>query len=182
MTMFLTSSKHSDEFAQRFDNVRLELDDINECFELVKNMVMDTPAEPYFLSIFQHLLCIRDDVAIRPAYYKLIEECISQIVLHKSGCDPDFRATKRFQVDVEPLIEHLVNKSREEEERQNAGMKGELEAALTLKQETEAKLAHAQAEIARLQAGRAGGAREEPGAAGATAAHGRRRPSPASPA
>ena len=43
----------SDEFAQRFDNVRLELDDINECFELVKNMVMDTPAEPYFLSIFQ---------------------------------------------------------------------------------------------------------------------------------
>ena len=58
-----------------------------------------------------------------------------------------------FQVDVEPLIEHLVNKSREEEERQNAGMKGELEAALTLKQETEAKLAHAQAEIARLQAG-----------------------------
>ena len=43
----------SDEFAQRFDNVRLELDDINECFELVKNMVMNTPAEPYFLSIFQ---------------------------------------------------------------------------------------------------------------------------------
>ena len=37
-------------------------------------------------------------MAIRPAYYKLIEECISQIVLHKSGCDPDFRATKRFQV------------------------------------------------------------------------------------
>ena len=58
---------------------------------------------------------------------------------------------------MEPLIEHLVNKSREEEERQNAGMKGELEAALTLKQETEAKLAHAQAEIARLQAGGAPG-------------------------
>ena len=48
----------SDEFAQRFDNVRLELDDLNECFELVKNMVMDTPAEPYFLSIFQ-VACLR---------------------------------------------------------------------------------------------------------------------------
>ena len=48
-----------DEFAQRFDNIRLELDDINECFELIKNMVMDTPAEPYMLSVFQHLLCIR---------------------------------------------------------------------------------------------------------------------------
>ena len=54
----------------------------------------------------QHLLCIRDDVAIRPAYYKLIEECISQIVLHKSGCDPDFRATKRFQVGIIGTYKH----------------------------------------------------------------------------
>ena len=80
-----------DEFAQRFDNIRLELDDVNECFELVKNLVMDSPAEPYFLSILQHLVCIRDDALVRPAYYKLVEECVSQIVLHKSGCDPDFR-------------------------------------------------------------------------------------------
>ena len=43
----------------RFDNIRLELDDVNECFELVKNLVMDTPAEPYFLSVLQHLVCIR---------------------------------------------------------------------------------------------------------------------------
>lgn len=41
------------------------------------------------------------------SYYKLIEECVSQIVLHKSGLDPDFSATKRFQIDVEPLIEVL---------------------------------------------------------------------------
>lgn len=44
----------------------------------------------------------------RPAFYKLIEECISQIVLHRNGCDPDFRATKRFQLDVQPLIDTLV--------------------------------------------------------------------------
>ena len=44
---------------------RLELDDVNECFELIKNMVIDTPAEPFFLSILQHMLCIRDDVQIR---------------------------------------------------------------------------------------------------------------------
>jgi diaphanous 2 len=113
-------------------------------------MVMETPAEPYFLSIFQHLLCIRDDVSIRPAFYKLIEECVSQIVLHKSGCDPDFRATRRFQIDVEPLIEQLVERSREDE-RQNKGMTGELEEALTMKQETEAKLSHAQAQIAQLE-------------------------------
>jgi len=40
----------------------------------------------------------------RPQYYKLIEECVTQIVLHKSGVDPDFRYTKRFSVDVEPLL------------------------------------------------------------------------------
>ena len=67
------------------------------------NCLRETPWATLKLEYFlpQHLLCIRDDVAIRPAYYKLIEECISQIVLHKSGCDPDFRATKRFQVSFQ---------------------------------------------------------------------------------
>lgn len=39
----------------------------------------------------------------RPQYYKLIEECISQIVLHRGGVDPDF-GHKRIDIDVEPLI------------------------------------------------------------------------------
>ena len=43
-------------------------------------------------------------LSFRPQYLKLIEECIAQIVLHKSGVDPDFRSTKRFEIDVEPLI------------------------------------------------------------------------------
>jgi len=46
--------------------------------------------------------------SFRVSYFKLIEECVAQIVLHKSGCDPDFSATKRFQIDVEPLIEVLT--------------------------------------------------------------------------
>ncbi len=65
--------------------------------------------------MLQHLVCIRDDAQTRPAYYKLIEECVSQIVLHKSGCDPDFRATQRFNIDVEPLIEQLVERGRMED-------------------------------------------------------------------
>ena len=141
-----------DEFAQRFDNIRLELDDVNECFELVKNLVMDTPAEPYFLSILQHLVCIRDDALVRPAYYKLVEECVSQIILHKSGCDPDFRATKRFNIDVEPLIEQLVERGRMEDGGSiGSGMQAGLEAAITEKQETEAKLAQAELRISQLE-------------------------------
>ena len=80
---------------------------------------------------------------IRPAYYKLIEECVSQIVLHKSGYDPDFRATKRFQIDVEPLIENLVKSGLSQSgisDEESKKIKQELEEALTAKQESEAKL------------------------------------------
>lgn len=43
----------------------------------------------------------------RPQYYKLLEQCVSQIVLHKSGIDPDFHYTKKFSLDVDPLIGKL---------------------------------------------------------------------------
>lgn len=33
---------------------------------------------------------------------------MSQIVLHKSGIDPDFHYTKKFMVDVDPLIGILI--------------------------------------------------------------------------
>ncbi|XP_066990875.2 protein diaphanous isoform X2 [Anabrus simplex] len=146
------------EFIQRFDNVRLELDDINDCFEVIKNLVMDTTAEPYLLSILQHLLFIRDDVLIRPAYYKLIEECVSQIVLHRGGCDPDFRATRRFQIDVQPLIDTLVEKSRDDDERKMNELNQKLEEAIAIRQETEAKLLHAEKKIYELeQLARSGG-------------------------
>jgi len=148
-----------DEFAQRFDNIRLELDDVNECFELVKNLVLDSPAEPYFLSVLQHLVCIRDDAQVRPAYYKLIEECVSQIVLHKSGCDPDFRATKRFNIEVEPLIDSLVERGRLEDQSSlgGSGSMAGLEQAITEKQETEARLVQAEQRIAQLEEALQGG-------------------------
>ncbi|GLG93013.1 Uncharacterized protein GBIM_00523 [Gryllus bimaculatus] len=146
------------EFIQRFDNVRLELDDVNDCFEVIKNMVMDTMAEPFLLSILQHLLFIRDDSLIRTQYYKLIEECVSQIVLHRGGCDPDFRATRRFHIDVQPLIDTLVEKSQMEDSQKVADLSGKLEEAIAIRQEAEAKLAHAEKKISELeQLARAGG-------------------------
>ena len=45
----------------------------------------------------------------RSAYFKLIEECIAQIVLHRSGYDPDFRA-KKFDVDVDEVTNVVVGK------------------------------------------------------------------------
>ncbi|KAI8433337.1 hypothetical protein MSG28_015382 [Choristoneura fumiferana] len=143
MTVFdQHAAADQEEFLAKFDDVRVDFHDVNECFELVKNLVMDTPAEPYLQSILQHLLFIRDDELIRPAYYKLIEECVTQIVLHKNGYDPDFRATQRFNIDVQPLIEGLIEKSRAEEERKVEELKQKLEAAIAARQEAEARAAH----------------------------------------
>ena len=62
-----------------------------------------------------------------------------------------FRATKRFQIDVEPLIEQLVEYSKSGDKANNEGMKQDLEDALTSKQETEAALITAQARITQLE-------------------------------
>lgn len=83
----------------------------------------------------------------------MIEECISQIVLHRSGCDPDFSATKRFQIDVQPLIDTLVEKSRAEEERRLVEVSQKLEEAIASRQEAEAKLQHAENKIKELEQG-----------------------------
>ena len=53
------------EFMNKLDNIRLEFDDLTDCFEVVKNLVSDTPSEAYLLSILQHLLFIRDDTFVR---------------------------------------------------------------------------------------------------------------------
>lgn len=52
----------------------------------------------YSLSLSHLHLCIR------PQYFKIIEECVSQIVLHRSGTDPDFSYRKRLDVDFSHLL------------------------------------------------------------------------------
>ncbi|CAL1526820.1 unnamed protein product [Lymnaea stagnalis] len=144
-----------EEFSHRYDNISMEIEYPFKQFQkrilqfyfiylaqlLLLRSVGNTVAEPYFLSILQHLLLIRDDIFARPQYYKLIEECITQIVLHRSGCDPDFRQTKRFDIDVEPLLVSLSDRSKFEDpgEISIADMTAKLDTALTAKQESEAK-------------------------------------------
>lgn len=42
----------------------------------------------------------------RPQYYKLIDECIAQIVLHRNGADPDFKC-RNLSINIEALIGEL---------------------------------------------------------------------------
>lgn len=79
------------------------------CFEYIYNSVKDTPSEFSFLSILQHLVLIRDDFQVRYAYFRLIEECVARIALHKDGRDPDFDYTTKFDFDVESLLSESLN-------------------------------------------------------------------------
>ena len=91
------------EFQHRYNDITIHMEEMGEVYNVLNNVVKDTPSEQSFLSILQHMLLIRDDVYARPQYFKLIDECIAQIVLHKSGVDPDF-AAKKLQIDIDNVI------------------------------------------------------------------------------
>lgn len=146
-----TREEDYEEFSQRFDNVRLEMDDMNDCFEVLKNIVVDTNSEPYLLSILQHLLYIRDDHLYRPAYFQLIEECVSQIVLHKAGCDPNFDS-RDFHIDTSVLIDDLVERSKTKEITKMEEYDKKMEALVTEKQEAEARAANLEEKLKHYEA------------------------------
>ncbi|XP_067622436.1 protein diaphanous isoform X2 [Eurosta solidaginis] len=130
-----------EEFTQRFENVSFNLDDMTDCFEVLKNLVTDTSSEPYLLSILQHLLYIRDDFYYRPAYYQLIEECIQQIVLHKGYCDPNFE-NRTFNIDTSLILDEIVEKVKTKEIKRSEEFEKKLEKLEIAKQEAEAKVSH----------------------------------------
>lgn len=78
------------------------------CFEYIYNSIKDSPIEYCLLSILQHLILIRDEFQTRYSYFRLIEECVARIALHKDGRDPDFEYTSKFDFDVDSLLSNLL--------------------------------------------------------------------------
>uniref|UniRef100_A0A8C3J6Q2 Diaphanous related formin 3 n=1 Tax=Calidris pygmaea TaxID=425635 RepID=A0A8C3J6Q2_9CHAR len=141
------------EFSHRLEDIRSELeypfDIVNDVYNMVWNTVKDTSAEGYFLSILQHLLLIRNDYFIRPQYFKLIEECVSQIVLHRSGTDPDFTYRKRLDIN----FNICVDKARLEEcEERASELSRKFENDFVVHQETQALLQKKEERINELEA------------------------------
>uniref|UniRef100_A0A7M4ERV6 Diaphanous related formin 2 n=1 Tax=Crocodylus porosus TaxID=8502 RepID=A0A7M4ERV6_CROPO len=120
------------------ENKEEDLIELSHLYHLLYNMLKDTRSENYFLSILQHLLLIRNDYYIRPQYYKIIEECISQIILHCNGMDPDFICRGRLDVDFTHLIVNLALIARQE--------------AQTELQKREEKIKELESEIQQLRA------------------------------
>lgn len=140
------------ELSHRLNDIRAEMDDMNEVYHLLYNMLKDTAAENYLLSILQHFLLIRNDYYIRPQYYKIIEECVSQIVLHCSGMDPDFKYRQRLDIDFTHLIDSCVNKAKVEESEQRAAeFSKKFDEEFTARQEAQAELQKREEKIKELE-------------------------------
>ncbi|CAB1431276.1 unnamed protein product, partial [Pleuronectes platessa] len=88
-----------------------------------------------------------------PQYFKIIEECVSQIVLHRSGTDPDFSYRKRLDVDFSHLLEVCVDKARIDEFEQRASeLAQKFEEEFVSRQQTEAQLVKSEEKAAELGA------------------------------
>uniref|UniRef100_A0A3Q3JQC3 Diaphanous-related formin 3 n=1 Tax=Monopterus albus TaxID=43700 RepID=A0A3Q3JQC3_MONAL len=132
------------EFSHRLEDIKSDI---------VQSMVKDSSAEPYFLSILQHLMLIRNDYLVRPQYFKIIDECVSQIVLHRSGTDPDFSYRKRLDVDFTHLLEVCVDKAQiDEYEKRASDLEQKFDEELLSRQETQAQLGKCEEIIGELQA------------------------------
>lgn len=134
------ADEDTEDLRARLDDIRIEMDDVTEVFQILVNTVKDSKAEPLFLSLLQHLLLVRNDYMSRPQYYKLIDECTAQIVLHKNGCDPDFKCRK-FELEVGHLIDNMVDQTKVEiSEAKATELEKKLDAELTARQELQVEL------------------------------------------
>ncbi|XP_059845923.1 protein diaphanous homolog 1-like [Hypanus sabinus] len=134
------AEEDSDDLKNRLDDIRTEMEDVSEIFQMLQNTVKDSKAEPYFLSILQHLLLIRNDYQARPQYYKLLDECVSQVVLQKNGADPDFKCRK-FTLDVDHLIDNMVDKTKVQiSETKAAELEKKLDSELTTRHELQVEI------------------------------------------
>ncbi|XP_019652190.2 protein diaphanous homolog 3 isoform X1 [Ailuropoda melanoleuca] len=141
------------EFSNRLEDIRAELDEANDIYNMVWNSVKETRAEGYFISILQHLLLIRNDYFIRQQYFKLIDECVSQIVLHRDGTDPDFTYRKRLDLDLSQFVDTCIDQVKLEEFEDKASeLHKKFEKEFTDHQETQAQLQKKEAKINELQA------------------------------
>ncbi|KAL7984690.1 hypothetical protein Chor_003260, partial [Crotalus horridus] len=117
------------------DNEELKLQ-----LQILLNTVKDSKAEQHFLSILQHFLLIRNDYEARPQYFKLIDECISQIVLFRNGADPDFKR-KHFDINVEALIDNLIDQTKvAKSEAKTLELEKKLESELTARHELQVEM------------------------------------------
>ena len=78
--------EHYKELIDQFSKVCVEFDNMDDCYNRLKQTISTSPREnELFLSILQLLICINNEGFSRPVYYELIENSISQIFFREKG-------------------------------------------------------------------------------------------------
>ncbi|GJQ75438.1 dia [Trypoxylus dichotomus] len=110
------------------------------CLQLINALLSQTSDFEFRMHLRNEIIRTGLGAQLRkPAYYKLIEEIVSQIVIQKSGHDPDFNC-KKLDLDLQPLLEvKELPETVDKEEFEK--LKQDLEKALSEKEEALAKLA-----------------------------------------
>ncbi|TPP62944.1 Diaphanous [Fasciola gigantica] len=101
------AEQDAEELFDRFEATKADLDDANQVFQILNRTLCGTQSERPFISILQHLLFVRDE-PYRYAYFTLLEELISQVVLQNDGFDPDPRMIVSL-LDVESTVSTLID-------------------------------------------------------------------------
>ncbi|KAK5864809.1 hypothetical protein PBY51_016020 [Eleginops maclovinus] len=134
----------SEDLKARLEDIRIEMEYPStgqNCPSVKKlNTVKDSKGETHFLSMMQHLLLVRNDYLARPQYYKLIDECIAQIVLHRNGADPDFKC-RNISFNIEGLIDNMVDQTKvTTSEAKATELEKKLDSELTARHELQVEL------------------------------------------
>ena len=103
--------EHYKELIEQFSKVCVEFDNMDDCYNRLKQTISTSPREnELFLSILQLLICINNEGFSRPVYYELIENSISQIFFREKGHDPwsvfrmrMSRDSKNLKLNLEPF-------------------------------------------------------------------------------
>ncbi|CAL8098933.1 unnamed protein product [Calicophoron daubneyi] len=147
ITIYRTRAEEDlDELFERFECAKVDLDDTGQVFQILSRTLSGTQSEKPFLSILQHLLFIRDE-PFRFAYFTLLEELVSQVVIQNDGIDLD-PAACLLRLDVESTVTVLVDALKQADSSSRVDdLQRRLDQALQAKLEAEATIQTLQSQI-----------------------------------
>ncbi|RMB97814.1 hypothetical protein DUI87_25671 [Hirundo rustica rustica] len=124
----------------------------SKSMKVVQLMIENTPTYLGSGLFSVDFSCVQHGVLARPQYYKIIEECVSQIVLHCSGMDPDFKYRGRMDINFTHLVDACVDKAKvEESEKKAAEFSRKFDEEFTARQEAQAELQKREEKIKELE-------------------------------
>jgi hypothetical protein len=89
----------------------INLFELDEALDYLKNTIKDNNTELWFLRIIQSLILLPQDRHRRSKYWNLIYNLINEVVLQRFGIDPDITV---IQMDIDNIISKLVQQDEYE--------------------------------------------------------------------